>query len=301
MPDEFAGEVTAIAEEAHLEAAAVAVHDFALRQAQGGPSTGGTAHDWDVNGERWFHAASTIKVAILVALAAASAEGRFQLASRLAVRNRFLSVVNRSPFRVAATRDANAEVHKHISRTMRLEELALHMIATSSNLATNLLLDLVGVEYARSVLARLGVDGVDLRRGVEDEQAFAAGINNRVTARGLVQLFRVIYEGRAGSQHSTHWMLHVLHQQEFTGGIPAGLPDTVRAQATVANKTGEISNMAHDAGLVFLPDDTVYAVSVLTETAQGVSPGQQTVARLARVAYEQVMAARRSARENVCE
>jgi beta-lactamase class A len=283
MSDGFAAEIPAIAEQAQLEAAAVAVHDFA------------SGAEWHVNGDRWFHAASTIKVAILVALAAAMAEGRFQLSSRLAVRNRFLSAADGSPFRIAAARDANAEVHRHIGRTMRLDELARHMIATSSNLATNLLLDLVGVEYARAVLACIGVEGVDLRRGVEDERAFEAGIINRVTARGLVQLFRAIHEERAASNQGTHWMLHVLHQQEFTSGIPAGLPETVRARATVANKTGEISNMAHDAGLVFLPDESVYAIAVLTET-QGVSPGLQTVARLARVGYERVMAARLNVR-----
>jgi beta-lactamase class A len=286
MPDAFAEQIVAIAEETQLEAAAVALHDFA---------SGGK---WHVNGDRWFHAASTIKVAILVALAAAVAEGRFQLASRLAVRNRFLSAADGSPFRVSAARDANAEVHSRIGRTMRLDELALHMIATSSNLATNLLLDLVGVDYARAVLARMGIEGVDIRRGVEDERAFEAGISNRVTARGLVELFRAIHEGRAASDQGTHWMLHVLHQQAFTSGIPAGLPETVRAQATVANKTGEISNMAHDAGLVFLPDESVYAIAVLTETQPGLSPGLQSVARLARVGYDQVMAARASMRQN---
>jgi beta-lactamase class A len=280
MPDAFAGEIAAIAEDAPLTAASVAVHDFATRS------------DWDVDGGRWFHAASTIKVAILLAVASAVADGRFQLASRLAVRNRFLSAADGLPFRISAARDANGAVHAHIGRTMPVEELALHMIATSSNLATNLLLDLVGVAYARSVLERVGVDGVDLRRGVEDERAFDAGISNRVTARGLVQLFRAIQEGRAASPQGTHWMLHVLHQQQFTDGIPAGLPETVRAQATVANKTGEISNMSHDAGLVFLPDETVYAVAVLTEAPVGVTPTQQTVARLARVAYDQVMAGR---------
>ena len=286
MPDPFADEAAPIAAEAQLAAAAVAVHDFA------------TGSDRDVNGDRWFHAASTIKVAVLVALAAAAAEGRFQLGSRLAVRNRFLSAADGSPFRIAPARDANADVHAHIGRTMPLEELARHMIATSSNLATNLLLDLLGVDYARTVLARLGVDGVDLRRGVEDEQAFAAGITNRVTARGLVHLFRAIHEGRAASPHGTHWMMHVLHQQAFTNGIPAGLPESVRAQATVANKTGEISNMSHDAGLVFLPDETVYAVAVLTETPAGVAPTQQTVARLARVAYDQVIASRVATRQS---
>jgi beta-lactamase class A len=280
MPDAFAGEIAAIAEDAQLRAASVAVHDFALRS------------DWDVDGGRWFHAASTIKVAILAAVASAVADGRFLLASRLAVRNRFLSAADGLPFRIAAARDANGTVHAHIGRTMRVEELALHMIATSSNLATNLLLDLVGVPYAREVLQRLGVDGVDLRRGVEDERAYEAGITNRVTARGLVQLFRAIHEDRLGSPQGMQWMLHILHQQQFADGIPAGLPDSVRAQATVANKTGEISNMSHDSGLVFLPDETVYAVAVLTETPDGVAPSRQTVARLARVAYEQVMAAR---------
>ena len=283
MDDALSRDVAAIAAEAQLEAASVAVYDFV------------TGADWHVNGDRWFHAASTIKVAILVALADATAEGRFDLSARLAIRNRFLSAADGLPFRVAASRDANPDVQAHIGRTMRLEELALHMIATSSNLATNLLLDLVGVDYAKRVLERLGIEGVDLRRGVEDDRAFEAGIINRVTARGLEQLFRAIYVGRAATPAATRWMLHVLSQQEFTRGIPAGLPDEVRAQTTVANKTGEISNMAHDAGLVFLPDDTVYAVSVLTETPPGLPPRQQTVAKLSRAAYEHVMAARQLA------
>jgi beta-lactamase class A len=277
MSDALTVEVSAIAEEAALEAAAVAVHDF---------TSGGV---WHVNADRWFHAASTIKVAILVALAAAVSEGRFQLASRLAVRNRFLSAADGSPFRIAAARDANAEVHRYLGRTMRLDELASHMIATSSNLATNLLVDLIGVEYGRAALVRIGADGIDLRRGVEDERAFEAGISNRVTARGLVQLFRAIHERRAASDDVRRWMLDVLRRQEFTGGIPAGLPDSVRALSTVAHKTGEISNMAHDAGLVFLPDESVYAIAVLTETRPGVSPALQTVARLARAGYDRVM------------
>jgi beta-lactamase class A len=286
MADPYGEAVAALVAEAQLEAAAIAVHDVA------------SGMDWHVNGDRWFHAASTMKVAVLVAVSAAVAEGRFQLASRLAIRNRFLSAANGAPFRVAASRDANGEVHKHIGRTMRVEELAHHMIATSSNLATNLLLDLVGVAYTREVLRRIAVEGVDVRRGVEDERAFEAGLNNRVTACGLVSLFRAIYEGRAGSAHGTPWMLHILHQQQFTGGIPAGLPETVRAQATVANKTGEISNMAHDAGLVFLPDESVYAIAVLTETPPGSGGGLQTVARLARIGYDRVLAARVDARQD---
>ena len=281
MADEFAAEVAALAGEADLEAAAVAVRIVE------GPAAQARR---DVNGDRWFHAASTIKVAILVALAHAISEGRFELMSRLAVRNRFRSAVDGAPFRIAAGRDANGAVHAHIGRTMRLEELAFHMITTSSNLATNLLVDLVGVDYARAHLDRLGIAGVDLRRGVEDERAFAADINNRVTANGLVELFTAIHRGRAAAPAPTRWMVEVLAQQEFTSGLPAGLPDEVRAAARVAHKTGEISNMAHDAGLVFLPDGIVYAIALLTETKPGATPRQQTVAKLSRAAYGHVTA-----------
>src|SRR5687767_6375655 len=175
MDDPLAAEAEAIARDAELEAGAVAVHLFGAGRAQGEAA----AARWHVNGDRWFHAASTIKVAILVALARAVEEGRFALMERLAVRNRFRSAADGLPFRITAGRDANKEVHSHIGRTMRLEELAFHMVTTSSNLATNLLLDLIGVDYARDRLARIGVEGIDLRRGVEDDRAFESGINNR--------------------------------------------------------------------------------------------------------------------------
>jgi beta-lactamase class A len=181
--------------------------------------------------------------------------------SRLHVRNRFTSAYDGSIFRVNADRDANAEVQDAIGKTMRISELALHMIATSSNLATNLLLDYVGLESVQQTLAELGIEGVDIRRGVEDERAFQAEINNQVTADGLVRLLRVIAEERAFSPELSRKMLDILHAQEFKSGIPAGLPVAAR----VAHKTGEISTVAHDAGIVYLPKRKPYVVAILTE------------------------------------
>ena len=146
------------------------------------------------NAERWFHAASTIKVAILVGVYASIHHGWLLPQSRVHVRNRFFGAVDGTPFRVLADRDANSEVHAAIGKMMRVSELALHMIATSSNLATNLLLDLVGLDTVQRSLDELSVDGIDIRRGVEDERAFDLGINNRVTADGLTQLLRLVAE-----------------------------------------------------------------------------------------------------------
>jgi beta-lactamase class A len=186
------------------------------------------------------------------------------------------------PFRVEADRDANSEVHAAIGKMMFIEELAHNMIATSSNLATNLLLDLVGLDTVQHALDELGLSGIDIRRGVEDERAFDQGINNRVTADGLVGLLRVIAEGRAYSPELSNEMLDVLHAQEFRNGIPALLPPAVR----VAHKTGDISTVAHDAGVVYPPDREPYVIAVLTEWSPDSSGRSATIAAASHAIYD---------------
>jgi beta-lactamase class A len=244
-----------------------------------------TGLQWSHRGDRWFHSASTIKVAVLLALFGAIDAGRFTLDSRLHVRNRFLSLVDRTPFRVSAGRDADKEVHAAIGKTMRIGDLARHMIVTSSNLATNLLVDLIKVDQAQQMLARHGIRGVELARGVEDDKAFDANFNNRVTANGLVALFRVIHERSGVLPESAREMLDILFQQEFRAGIPAGIPAEVRSEARIANKTGEISVAAHDAGLVFLPARQPYALAVLTEPDPSSDRRMERIARVSTAVY----------------
>jgi beta-lactamase class A len=222
---------------------------------------------WSFNGGRWFHAASVMKIAVLAALFDAAERDRFTLDCRLHVRNRFLSIVDGAPFRVDAGRDGDADVYAAIGRTMRLRELATHMIVRSSNLATNLLLDLLTPSGVMDTLARRGVDGVHVCRGVEDDRAFERGISNRVTPDGVVALLRAIVDGRFASSSASLEMIDILHDQQFTGTIEPGLPENVRAVARVAHKTGEISTVSHDAGIVFLPGRPPYVVAVLVESA----------------------------------
>jgi beta-lactamase class A len=261
--------ILGIGEEASASAIAVAAYDFEHHTT------------WSLNPHRWFHAASTIKVPVLLAVYEAIDQGRFEPISRVHVRNRFLSIVDGRPFRVSQGSDANADVHAALGRMLTVHELAEHMIVTSSNLATNLLLDLVGTEAARAALGRLHLGGIDLQRGVDDEASWAAGINNRVTAAGLCDAMRMIEEGKAISPEASTAMLDILHQQRFRSGIPAGLPDDAR----VAHKTGEISTVAHDAGIVYLDGRDAYVVVILTEWEPEVGGRQETIARISRAVY----------------
>ncbi|HYC00670.1 MAG TPA: serine hydrolase [Candidatus Limnocylindrales bacterium] len=263
-----------IADEAKAQAVAVAAYDFQRRRS------------WSLHGHRWFHAASTIKVPVLLAVFDAIHAGRFEHYSRVHVRNRFLSAVDGSPYRVDSRRDANGDVHAARGKTMMVRELAHHMIATSSNLATNLLLDVVGLQQAQATMARLGLRGIDLLRGVEDEAAWEADVNNRITAEGLCDALRMIEEGRAISPEASAAMLEILHQQRFKSGIPAGLPDDAR----VAHKTGEMSSVAHDGGIVYLGGRDAYVLVILTEWRPDTDGRQKTIARISRAVYETITA-----------
>ena len=240
-----------------------------------------TGAEFHYHADRWFHAASTIKVAILVGVFGAIFRGELLPQSRVHVRNRFLSAYDGSPYRVRLDRDANPDVHREVGRTLRVSELADAMITTSSNLATNLLLDLLGLDVLQRTLDGFGLEGIDLRRGVEDEKAFQAGINNRITANGLVGLLRLIGEERAFSPALSRQMVNVLLGQQFNSGIPAGLPRS----AKVAHKTGEISTIAHDAGLVYLPNRQPYALAVLTEWEPSATGRSATIAAASYLAY----------------
>jgi beta-lactamase class A len=268
--DELAEKVRRIRQEAGAESVAAAYYDYETRSR------------WDYYGDEVFHAASTIKVPMLLGVFGAAHKGRLPLNGRVHVRNRFLSVADGEPFRVDSGRDANSVVHRHLGKTMRVRELARHMIVTSSNLATNLLVEVVGLDEMRAAVRELGIEGITLERGVEDERAFEQGINNMVTANGLVDVLRHIEEGTAFSVMASARMLEILHDQEFRSGIPAGVPDDAR----VANKTGEISTVAHDAAIVYLPDRKPYVLVVLTQWERGASGRSDTIARISRAVYE---------------
>ncbi|MEX2281822.1 MAG: serine hydrolase [Gemmatimonadota bacterium] len=239
---------------------------------------------WSYQADRWFHAASTIKIPVLLGVFAAIDRGKLQSYSRVHVRNRFLSAVGGQPFRVDPDRDSNVDVYSALGKTMQIRELARHMIVTSSNLATNVLIDILGLEEIQHTLRELGLHGIELRRGVEDIAAWEAGLNNRVTAAGLMNALRVVLEENRFSSDARREMMDILHSQEFRSGIPAGLPEAAR----VAHKTGEISTVAHDAGIVHLPDREPYVVVILTEWKPELGGRQSTIARISRAVYEYV-------------
>lgn len=220
-----------------------------------------TTIQWSYNADAWFHAASTMKLAVLLAVFRQVAMGSLALDAPVHVRNRFTSIVNREPYMLELSRDADPDVYGLLGKTLTVHELSYQMITTSSNLATNLLVELIGIDTIQRALDEMEIDGIKVLRGVEDQAAFDAGLNNETTANGLVKLLRIIAEGHAWSPETSSQMMDIMLDQQYRSGIPAGLPKAAR----VAHKTGNISTVHHDAGIVYLDERKPYILVVLTQ------------------------------------
>ena len=226
-----------------------------------------TTLQWAYNADAPFHAASTMKLAVLLAVERQIARGELAGDAPVHVRNKFTSMVDRRPYMLDVSRDGDPELYSHLGRTMTVDEIAYQMITRSSNFATNLLVDVVGISVIQRSLHEMGIEGIKVIRGVEDQAAFEAGLNNEVTANGLLRLLRLIADRKAYSPEASERMLAILLDQRFKGGIPAGLPDAAR----VAHKTGNISTVHHDAGIVFLEGRQPYVLVVLTQFDESAS------------------------------
>jgi beta-lactamase class A len=268
----LADQLERLTAESKARASAVAVHDLK------------SGLQFSLRGDRWFHAASTIKVAVLLAVFRAADEGRLRLDDSLHVRNRFISAADGSSFHLDPDSDAMPELYNVVGRTAKISALAEGMISASSNLATNLLLDFLGVEYARKILRDAQVGGVELRRGVEDHAAHERGINNEVTANGLLTLLSAV-RGDFLSNESKEQAIRILLEQRFKSMIPARLP----AHVAVAHKTGEISTACHDMGIVYLPEREPYIAVILTEFDSEQEGRRETVAAISEVIYRSVI------------
>jgi len=224
-----------------------------------------------------FHAASTMKVPVMIELFRQAHLGRLSLDATVPVTNRFASIVDGSPYELSAEDDSDPEVYKAVGQSMSYRRLCEAMITVSSNLATNILIERLGVDAIRSTVHDLDADGMQVRRGVEDSKAFRAGLNNTTTARGLLTLFTAIAQERTVSPAASQEMIEILKRQRFNDGIPAGLPPGT----PVAHKTGTITRIHHDAGIVYA--DRPYVLVVLV---RGIEDEKKSAALIADITRE---------------
>jgi beta-lactamase class A len=229
-----------------------------------------------------FHAASTMKIPVMIELFRQARAGSLSLDDRLTVVNQFHSIVDGSVFTLDVGDDSDAEVYKRIGKPMALRELCEAMITVSSNFATNLIIERLGAPAIQRTTTALGAPDMHVLRAVEDDKAFQKGLNNTTTARALMTLLERIARGdKPGlvDRESADEMIAILKRQHFNDRIPAGLP----AGTPVAHKTGEITRIQHDAAIVYAKRP--YVLVVLVRGIDEAKRGSALIADISRVVY----------------
>jgi|ERR1041384_1452286 len=270
MEDNLEGRISELIRASGAETVAVAYYNL------------GSGRELLIKPDENFHAASTMKVPVMMEIFRQAATGKLSLDSRIPIKNDFKSIVDGSHYSLTADSDSEQSLYARVGQTETIRELMRLMITVSSNFAANMLIERVGPERVMDLMRSIGANKIRVLRGVEDGKAFEKGLNNTATARDLMIILRLIAERKAVSPKASDEMINIMLDQKFNDGIPAGLPKDIR----VSHKTGSITKINHDAGIVYPPDRKPYVLVVLTRGIEDEKRAHKLIADISRVVYD---------------
>lgn len=235
-----------------------------------------------INEKEVFHAASTMKTPVMIEVFKQANEGKFDLQDSILVKNEFKSIVDSSIYSMDLSEDSGEDLYHYIGKKRTIYQLVYDMITVSSNLAANILIDKVKAENVMRTMKEMGANDIQVLRGVEDIKAFNLGLNNTTTAYDLMIIFEKIAKGEIVSENACKEMINILLDQKLNTRIPALLPENVK----VAHKTGSITGVGHDSGIVFLPDGRKYVLVILAKNLSSGKEGEKVEAEVSKLIYD---------------
>lgn len=235
-----------------------------------------------INEREVFHAASTMKTPVMIEVFKQAAEGRWKLSDSVDVINEFKSIVDGSLYSLSPEDDSEQNLYTLVGKKRTVYDLVYDMIIVSSNLATNIVIAYADAERVNQTMRDLGAPDIRVLRGVEDTKAYEKGLNNTTTAYDLLVIFESLATGKAVSPEASEQMVNILLDQKFNDIIPAYLPKEVK----VAHKTGLITGVHHDSGIVILPDGRKYVLVLLSKNMTDMDAGTTMLAQVSKIVYD---------------
>lgn len=240
-----------------------------------------------INADTAFHAASTMKIPVMIEVLRRAQQRAFSLDQEVLLVNQFPSLADGSPFSLIKADDEDTALYALVGTRVPIRDLLRRMITRSSNLATNELIALTGAANVTAMAKRIGANNTHVLRGVEDQKAFDAGLINTTTAADLALMLLQIEKGTVLSGDASAQMKEILLAQEVNDKIPAGLPPGI----PVAHKTGEITAVSHDAAVVYPPNRKPYVLVVMTRGIRDSAQSATLIADISRMVYTHTIGA----------
>ena len=220
--------------------------------------------------EHSFSSASLIKVPILLAFLSSMENNQISLDSTLSI----------AP---SDWVDFSVVSEQRLTQST-VYELLLWMIITSDNTATNVLIDVVGMDFLNEYFHRLGLQDTLLQRKMMDVERLAKGIDNRTSARDMAHLFTRIYQQDVLSPAYSKLVIDILSRQRIHESLRRYLVGDIK----IAHKTGGLETVDHDVGIVY-SSTTDYSIGVFITNVTNNEQARQLIGRLSKVVYEELV------------
>lgn len=227
------------------------------------------AADFDLDPDVVISAASVIKVPILVEALRQAREGALSLDTQFVIDD------------AEPTRGAGVLRYLHQGVVLTLRDLLTLMIIVSDNHATNLVIDIVGMEQVNATMRDMGCANTLLRRKMMDWAAIEQGRDNVTTAREMAELLaRIAKRDCLGGQWDDT-IIQTLSRQQDSRLLGLFLPD----EAELANKTGGRTGIQNDCGIVTGPGVS-YSIAVLTSGAKSAGDAAVAIGRISEAVWD---------------
>lgn len=221
-----------------------------------------------INEHAVFPSASVIKVPLMVELFCQRDEGKLALDEMLTLKDD------------EKVDGSGALKELHGGTQLTLLDLISLMIVVSDNTATNMLINRIGVDCVNERIKGFGLENTILARKMYNWEAAKAGKENRCTAHDLASLLKLMCEGQISSKLTSMEMVDIMARQQYREKIPLLLPEGTR----IANKTGSLTGVTHDVGIVYGPAGP-YLFCILTKDVSDVPKAERTIAEVSRIVY----------------
>lgn len=224
-----------------------------------------TKESWELNEHKPFYAASVIKIPIMITVFAASERKEITLSNSLTLKRE--DMVGGSGILQYMTPGTDFTIY----------DLIILMIIQSDNIATNMLIDLVGVEAFKETMKDIGLRVSKFHHKMMTIEADREGINV-ITAHEMTNMLQKLATGKIISVHACEQMIDILKKQQIRHSLPAKIPEQDKPvigslkQWELANKTGNVTGIRHDIGIFYVGKRTFIASILSIEVDDLASP-----------------------------
>ncbi|WP_392530924.1 serine hydrolase [Nostoc sp. C117] len=225
-----------------------------------------TGNYLNIDGEKVFPAASTIKYPILIALYEQIDAGKVKLDEKLVMRRDLVA---------SGSGDLQ---YKPSGIKLSVIETVHKMITISDNTATNMIIDRLGGKAKLNQRFRVwGLKNTVIRNMLGDFKG-----TNTTSPADLVRLSALVDQHKLISEGSHVQVLDILRHCHNNKLLAAG----VGKGGTIAHKTGDIGFLVGDAGIIEMPNGKHYLAGIFVIRPHDDERGREFVRQVSRLVYQ---------------